>query len=64
VTPTATSNRVVNALKRLTKEVGYMLEMDTDETKDLIISSESRLALEEAEKALKEIGETIEYDDD
>jgi transcriptional regulator of NAD metabolism len=64
VTPTATSNRVVNALKRLTKEVGYMLEMDTDETKDLIISSESRLALDEAEKALKEIGETIEYDDD
>jgi transcriptional regulator of NAD metabolism len=58
------NERIVNALKRLTREVGYMLEMDTDETKDLIISAESRLALEEAEKALKEIGETIEYDDD
>ena len=58
------NDRVVNALKRLTKEVGYMLVADTDETKDLIISAETQLALDEAEKALKEIGEKIEYDDD
>jgi transcriptional regulator of NAD metabolism len=63
MTTTPTSNRVVNALKRLAKEVGYMLEMDTDETKDLIITAETQLALDEAEKALKEIGETIEYDE-
>ena len=58
------SDKVVNALKRLGKEVSYMLAMDTDETKDLIISAETQLALDEAEKALKEIGESIEYDDD
>ena len=58
------SERVVNALKRLAKEVGYMLLADTDETRELIITAETQLALDEAEKALKEIGEKIEYDDD
>lgn len=57
--------RVVNALKRLAKEVSYMLVADMDDsTKDLIITSETKLALEEGKKALKEIGESIEYDDD
>lgn len=59
------NDRVVNALKRLAKEVSYMLAMDTDDsTKDLIISAETQLALDEAENALKEIRESIEYDDD
>ena len=67
MTPTHTTDpqeRVVNALKRLAKEVSYMLVADTDETKELIISAETQLALDEAEKALEEIGEKIEYDDD
>lgn len=58
------SDRVVNALKRLAKEVSYMLVADTDDsTKDLIITAETQLALDEAGQALKEIGESIEYDD-
>jgi len=57
------NDRVVNALKRLAKEVSYMLVADTDETRELIISAETQLALDEAEKALKEIGEKIEYDE-
>ncbi len=62
--PDRGSDRVVNALKRLAKEVGYMLVADTDDsTKDLIISAETQLALDEAEKVLKEIGESIEYDE-
>lgn len=57
-------SNVVKALKRLAKEVSYMLVADTDETKDLIVSAETQLALDEAVEALKEIGEKIEYDDD
>ena len=52
--------RVVKALKRLAKEVSYMVEAPT---KDLIISAETQLALNEARDALEEIGETIEWDE-
>lgn len=53
-------SNVVKALKRLAKEVSYMLEAPT---KDLIVSAETRAAFKEANKALEEIGETIEYDE-
>ena len=55
------TDRVVNALKRITREVGYMLEAPT---KELVNSSETQAAYVEASKALKEIGEKIEYDDE
>ena len=57
MTTTPTTDRVVNALKRLAKEVGYMLEAPT---KELVTSAETQAAYVEASKALKEIGEIIE----
>ncbi|KKK52424.1 hypothetical protein LCGC14_3105050 [marine sediment metagenome] len=51
------NERVVDALKRLAKEVGYMLEAPT---KELVTSAETQAAYVEASKALKEIGEIIE----
>ena len=55
------NERIVDALKRITTEVFYMLEAPT---KDLIVSTETRAAFDEANNALEEIGESIEYDDD
>ena len=52
------SERILDALKRITTEVFYMLEAPA---KDLIVSAETRAAFDEANKALDEIGESIEY---
>jgi len=52
-------DQVVNALKRLTKEVGYMLEAPT---KDLVISAETRLAFDQAVTALVKVI-VSKYDD-
>ena len=57
----AEESRLVNALKRLTIEVHYMLQAPT---KDLIISAETQLALTEAVRALEGIGESIAEEDD
>jgi len=53
------NNRIVEALQRLATEVFYILEAPT---KDLIVSAETRAAFDEANNALEEIGESIEYD--
>ena len=53
---TPTTDQVVEALKRLTREVGFMLEAPT---KELIVSYETQAAFDEAWEALKEIGVTI-----
>lgn len=51
---------VVHALKRLTTEVGYMLEAPINE---LMVSGETVAAFDEAIKALEDIGESIGEDD-
>ena len=51
------NEQLVNALKRLTREVGYMLEAPT---KDLIVSYETQAAFDEAVEALRKIGEEID----
>jgi hypothetical protein len=50
----------VNALIRITTEVGFMLSAPTQE---LVVSAETKLSFNEANKALEEVGETIEYDE-
>ncbi|KKL85203.1 hypothetical protein LCGC14_1957120 [marine sediment metagenome] len=55
----ASSDRVVNALKRLAKEVGYMLEAPPRPGLELIVTGETQLAFDEAVKALQEVGEKI-----
>ncbi len=57
------NDRVVNALKRLTKEVGYMMEAPAHRM-ELIVTAETKLAFDEAVNALAEVGESISQDDD
>ena len=50
------NDQVVNALKRLTREVYYMLEAPT---KELVISDETRLAFDEAVRALVKVSVSL-----